>query len=278
MLSIYCDESHDSKKQRAFVVAGLLGDAWQWAALRSPWADRTGGAVFHAADCESGYGDFRGIAKQDLTRLHIDLTRSLANSGVIGWGLGIDLAGCRRAFPDMLPTHVYCSGVLRTLDFLLAKAHSTKPLEPVEIVFDRHRETEHDSGLLFKYAREGGGWEDQGILPAGIRFAARTEIGIQAADLWARELMKFLDGSVFSKDYVPRPQWTTLIGTRRFGGDLQFAEYFEDMKLKMPALEAQTGMSRAGYLAWLQRKRRQDNQSNRITYMMEVAADDRIPK
>jgi len=43
----------------------------------------------------------------------------------------------------------------------------------------------------------------------------------------------------------------------------------------MPTLEAQTGMSAASYAKWLTRKRRIDNQSNRIAYMMEVAADDR---
>jgi len=36
------------------------------------------------------------------------------------------------------------------------------------------------------------------------------------------------------------------------------------MKRNMPALEAQTGMSRAEYGAWLHKKRRQDNQSNQI--------------
>jgi hypothetical protein len=61
----------------------------------------------------------------------------------------------------------------------------------------------------------------------------------------------------------------------RFGGDLQFAEYFESMKSQMAALEAKTGMSRAAYAKWLVRKRRIDNQSSRITYMMEVAAKDR---
>ena len=66
-----------------------------------------------------------------------------------------------------------------------------------------------------------------------------------------------------------------LLTTGRFGGDLQVGEYFDDMKVKMPALQAQTGMNRAAYSEWLHKRRRQDNQSNRIAYMMEVAAKDR---
>ena len=54
MFSIYGDESHDSKKERVFVVAALLGDSIQWLNLRSLWTERTGGRIFHAADCESG--------------------------------------------------------------------------------------------------------------------------------------------------------------------------------------------------------------------------------
>lgn len=274
MLSIYGDESHDSKEERVFVVAGLLGDASQWAGLRVSWGDRTCGRRFHAADCESGYGDYREAAPEERASLHVDLTRILANSGLIGWGLGIDLAGCRRAFPNMLRSHIYCSGLLRTLGFLLEKAHSHKPPEPIEIVFDQNRETEYNSGLLFQYAGEEG-WKGQGLLPAKIKFANRTEIGIQAADLWAREIMKFFDGNLFSESYVPRAQWTALTSTRRFGGDLQFAAYFDDMMRKMPELESLTGMSGRKYVAWLQEKRRHDDQSNRITYMMEVTAKDR---
>jgi hypothetical protein len=275
MLSIYGDESHDSREERVFVVAGLLGDAPQWADLRASWRDRTCGRRFHAADCESGYGDYRDASPEERARLHIDLTRILVDSGLIGWGLGIDLAGCRRAFPDISKSHIYCSGLLRTLDFLLEKAHSHEPPEPIEIVFDQNRETEYNSELLFQYAGEEGDWKGQGPLPERIKFANRSEIGIQAADLWAREIMKFFDGNLFSESYEPRVQWTALTSSRRFGGDLQFATYFDDMKRKMPELESLTGMSGRKYREWLQKKRRHDNQSNRIRYMMEVAAKDR---
>ena len=87
--------------------------------------------------------------------------------------------------------------------------------------------------------------------------------------------MKFFDGNLFSETYTPREQWKILERTRRFGGDLQFGSYFQSMKAQMLTLEAQTGMSAAAYAKWLTRKRRVDNQSNRIAYMMDVAADDR---
>src|SRR5437588_8897493 len=113
MISIYGDESHDSMKQRAFAVAGLLGNSKQWDKLNTLWAGRTLGKTFHAADCESGYGDFRGFAPHERVRLHMDLTGILADSGLIGWGLGIDVASCKRAFPKMPRAQIYCSAFLR---------------------------------------------------------------------------------------------------------------------------------------------------------------------
>ena len=246
-----------------------------WNPLNQAWRTRTGGVPFHAADCESGYGDYRLVDPVERTQLPLDLAQILAKSGIIGYGIGIDLVGCRRAFPDMLADHTYYSAFLRTVDFLVARARAMNSNEPVKIVLDRHQRTEHNTGLLYKYASEDGRWQDESVLSDRLSFASRDEIGIQVADLWVREFMKYFDGHLFSDQYVARPQCQVLLDTGRFGGDLQCAEYFDDMKVKMPILEAQTGMGRERYISWLKRKRRQDNQSNRIVYMMEVAAEDR---
>jgi hypothetical protein len=59
MLAVSGDESHDDKKQRVFAVAGIMGTQEQWDTLTPIRLARTGGKVFHAADCEAGYGPFR---------------------------------------------------------------------------------------------------------------------------------------------------------------------------------------------------------------------------
>lgn len=274
MLAIYGDESSDSKGNRVYAVAGLLGGEESWEGLREDWAARTGDKVFHSADCESGYGDFKDTPPEERDRLHKDLAVVLAGSGLIGWGIAVDLAGARKAFPDMLPEHVPNSCFLRAVDFHMRKALADYPPQPIRIVFDQNRKTEHNSRLLFEYlADEAGKVRSQ--LPNTPEFVSRQDIGVQAADLWVRELMKFFDGTLFSHTYRPREQWRSLVNSRRFGGDLQFGDYFESMKDQMAALEAKTGMSHATYAKWLVEKRRIDNQSNRIAYMMEVAAKDR---
>jgi len=67
MLFVFGDESQSSK-QRVFAIAGLLGNADQWAALRIKWSERTGGRVFHDADCESGYGSYRNEPEDSIER------------------------------------------------------------------------------------------------------------------------------------------------------------------------------------------------------------------
>jgi hypothetical protein len=160
--------------------------------------------------------------------------------------------------------------------FHIDKAHADFPSQPLRIVFDRNRRTGYNSRLLFDYLAEESEPRNKQWLPSGLEFVSREEVGVQAADLWVRELMKFLDGSLFSGDnYKPREQWNVLYGTGRFGGDLQFGEYFQSMKDQMATLESNTGMSKDRYIAWLHQKKRQDNQSNRIEYMRYVAAKDR---
>jgi hypothetical protein len=83
-LFAFGDESHDSTKERIFRVAGLLGDERQWASLREKWNARLG-TVFHAADCDSGYGDSRGMPEDDRHRLHRELTAIVAATGLIGY-------------------------------------------------------------------------------------------------------------------------------------------------------------------------------------------------
>ena len=100
MLSVFGDESHDPTKARVFAVAGLLGDENQWASFRQAWNTRLNGSIFHAAECEAGYGDFRGMPEPERHRLHRELTKMVAESGLIGYGHVMDLAGCRAVVPE----------------------------------------------------------------------------------------------------------------------------------------------------------------------------------
>jgi hypothetical protein len=85
MLSVFGDESHDKTKSKVFAVGGLIGTDEQWSSLRSKWKELTGEIVFHAADCESGFGDYSGVPEDERLRLHRRLTILLADSQLFGF-------------------------------------------------------------------------------------------------------------------------------------------------------------------------------------------------
>src|SRR5580693_7661739 len=102
MLSAFGDESHDQTKTRVFVVAGLLGNDKDWDGFRRQWEERIGDSIFHAADCESGHGNFEGMPESERLKLHLDLTQILAGSKLMGYGRAVDLAGCREVAPHVM--------------------------------------------------------------------------------------------------------------------------------------------------------------------------------
>jgi hypothetical protein len=270
VLSVCGDESHDPTKSRVFAVAGLLGDAHTWDSFRSKWTARTGGIVFHAADCESGYGDFKHIGEADRHRLHRNLTSLLADSNLLGWGCVIDVKGCRDVFPETvndMPDMVYYDCFLKTVVRLCDLASRFIPSDRVEFTFDRHRETQYNSGLLYN-------WLSTHRPQAAdvIKFGTRREVGVQAADLWAREVMKRCDGWLFDHGVLPRPQWHTLKSTRRFNCDFHLASYFASMKSQMEEVCARAGFNQDDYEKWVRSNNLVDNLSNRFRYCSLVGS------
>lgn len=265
MLSVFGDESHDSTKERIFAVAGLVGDENQWTAFRQRWNEHLGGSVFHAADCESGFGDFRDMPEDERLRLHRDLTRIVAGSGLMGYGHAIDLAGCRnvahavlREFPDMPYYDCFLKTVLKLADFA---AHFV-PSDKVEFIFDRRRETQYNTGLLFRWMRV-----YRPDIAGSVMFGDRREPGIQAADLWARELMKRCGTHLFDDRARPRLQWNILAATKRFQFHFTLGRELAQTLDETPDLP---GFNHAEYERWREKKNLNDNLSNRFRYIAGI--------
>ena len=272
MLSVFCDESHDSTKARVFAVAGLLGDESQWKSFRQQWNGCLRGLIFHAADCESGYGEFREMPENDRHRLHRDLTRMVAESGLIGYGQVIDLAGCRAVAPNVLkdfPDMPYYDCFLKTVVKLSDFAAHFVPRDKVDFTFDQHRETQYNAGLLYDWITA---YKPE--TTERVSFASRQEPGIQAADLWARELMKRCDTHLFNDRARPRPQWNILASTKRFQFHFTLGRELAKTLDETPIL---AGFDHSEYEQWRVRNKMADNLSNRFRYASKVDRADKSP-
>jgi hypothetical protein len=266
MLSVFGDESHDPTKARVFAVAGLLGDENQWALFRQAWNTRLNGSIFHAAECEAGYGDFRGMPEPERHRLHRELTKMVAESGLIGYGHVMDLAGCRAVVPEVLkdfPDMPYYDCFLKTVIKLSDFAGHFIPRDKVQFTFDRRKETQYNAGLLYEWITA-----HKPDNAGKVSFASRVEPGIQAADLWARELMKRCDTHLFDDRARARPQWNTLMCTKRFQFHFTLGR---ELSQTLDATPLLAGLNHADYECWRAENKLVDNLSNRFRYASVMA-------
>lgn len=99
-LHLFGDESADETRQRVFAISGLVGTDREWQFAEDAWVERTGGQVFHAADCETKYAHDSDRTKHKANlELYKDLTEILVNGYVAGICMALDLVSFRECFP-----------------------------------------------------------------------------------------------------------------------------------------------------------------------------------
>src|SRR3954464_3220387 len=185
MLFAYGDESCDGSKQRVFAVGAVIGAEEQWQALEQNWLARIGGVPFHARDCDSDLGNFAALPQGDNKKLYADLTGLLADSGLGGWSVAIDLASQRDIFPDAMDMSYY-KGFSEIVEHMKNCAHFNG--ERVRFTFDRRQETAYNTALLFTMLRGIPEWER--FIEGDLMFeCSRNNPRLQAADLFVREVM-----------------------------------------------------------------------------------------
>jgi hypothetical protein len=271
MLQVFGDESHDSKGVRVFAVAVLFGTEQQWAEFKGPWQAGLQGRVFHAADCETDHGDFAGSEHSENLKVYADLTKILASSHLLGFGSAMDLAGYHEFFPDR-PADIPYYRCFRDVVFQCGRwAKWAIPLDEAQFHFDQRVESDYNAGVLYGHIATLQDWDCAPFLRKTLKIASRSEVGIQAADLYAREVMKHLDNTVGPVKRPMRRSMETLRATERFGCDLHLRDFFEGFRMKFDLVAARVGMSQEHYREWLTKTGLADSISSRHRYLVSVA-------
>jgi hypothetical protein len=215
--AVFGDESHDETKARVFAVAGVFGSDDQWKQLKTKWLGRTGGRIFHASDCETNQGDFASTSNSDNKLLYKDLTVLLAESGLLGYGVAIDLAGHHQFFPDVPADIPYFICFRDVICQCTEWARMSVPHDSLKFTFDIRQESNYNAGALYDYMVKAPEWKGQEFDEIG--FASRGIAEIQVADLYAREVMKHLDNMVGPIQRPTRLSMQALTSTHRFGAN-----------------------------------------------------------
>jgi hypothetical protein len=92
VIRFYCDESYD-KESRVYAMGGYIARDRDWAKISRRWRNtclRYGVPFFHAADCEDGRGEFRGMSKEKRISLKTELVDAICDphDGAVGFGIG----------------------------------------------------------------------------------------------------------------------------------------------------------------------------------------------
>jgi hypothetical protein len=266
---IFGDESADETEQRTFAVSGLIASPDDWASFTHAWSSRTGGKIFHAADCESDAGDFKVTPTNthaDNLNLYKDLTQILAKNKIRGYAAAFDVASWRETFPAVPRDVGYYKCLTEVLKHFLYTPDYHDGTE-MEFSFDHRKESEYNAGLLYTYLIAVPEWKEKNLfLGARISFASRRDVRIQAADLVAREAMKLLD------DHGKRPMRKSLLALAKVPGapfkfDCFGRDYCLDARRKWGEAEKVTGMTPAAYFCFLNEHRLADNWSNRFRFV-----------
>jgi hypothetical protein len=271
VLTVFADESADEQKQRVFAVGGLIGRREEWDALKVVWNARTGGKVFHAADCESDEGEYKGIDHRENLKLYADLAGILAGgNNLLGFGVAIDLAKYHMIFPGLPDDQPYYLCFHDVVKYFASVGYLHIPREPVNFTFHRHVNRQYNATVLYDYMVHLPEWKFCDYIGETVSFADERAVGIQAADLIAREAMKHLDNQIGPAPRLPRASIRTLGRSNRF----KFHFYVEGSLLALAKMAQALDLSTLresehllGFGEWLSLEKITDTIANRIRYI-----------
>lgn len=253
--SVFGDESYDAKRKRAFAVAGLFGNEKDWDALAAKWTGNTGGEEFHAAkwQTDNRHGEYAA------------LTKILAASKLLGWGAVMSVLKYESIFSNAADNDLpYYICFIRVIDHFGYWTRLAIPQGTVKFTFDQNLDVQYNAAAIYNYVAHLPEWSDSKFLEKEVSYSTRANPRIQAADLWAYEVMKHMDNSIVGPKRRPtRGSLIELRKTKRFGFDMIDDAYFEGMKQNSLA-NPRPGL--ANYHAWREKLKLQDCTSTRIRY------------
>ena len=261
----YGDDGADEKKERSIAIGVIAGYEDWWQSVEDQWKVRCGGIPFHANDCESNRGDYKGIPHEQNKAMYRDLTGILAASKVGGLGIAIDLTAQRKVFPYS-PDLAYYKAFVECMSRLSELGQNLGDV--AKLTFDISTENEFNAALLYKVMRDGDPVFLQWLHPEISFIPARDSPRIQTADLLAFEAWKALDHTV-GPVKRKRRSWDLLRATGRFE-TLSYGEaWFTDLKAHIDSrdLERRVKFNQGDYEQWLRDKRRHHDRSNLFKFI-----------
>lgn len=271
VLIVYGDDSTDEKGERIFAVAGVMGTQEEWDILKPKWVEHTGGKIFHATDCESGYGDYNGIPKDKRLKEYKDLTQLLVNTKMMGFGFAVDIKAYRTYISDGFEDGPYFYCFVGVVMAFAETAYLHVPRQTVQFIFDINHKVRYNAAFLYdNYITQLDDWKYRSCIEDKIGFTTSKTVEIQVADLFAHETMKHFDNELTNQRRI-RKSLDAILDTDRFKCLIYDENKLQKMRDDYNAFEIEcgkVGIMRENYDNWLSKHNCQDNCENKTRYLM----------
>jgi len=267
MYTAYGDDSADETKHRVFAVAGLFGSKTDWNQLRIKWRARTKGKIFHATECDADLGAYEYTGHKENKQLYADLTNIIAKSNLLGWAVSLSLLDFKELLVPHLDENPYYICFHSVVIALAKNGSFCIPRRRIKFIFDRNQEIAYNAGALYDHIvrQSTKEWSFGDLMDDELGFATRKTVGIQAADLLAREAMKLLDNRIGPVSRNTRKSTQVLLATKRIKIRQYDRKWCEDMLRNSQNHQ----YLRTEYLTWLEDQRLNHTLANRLRYEMQ---------
>lgn len=190
MLECYFDDSSDDRREKFLVSGGLIGSPEQWDAFIIHWSPiaRQLNKPFRSAECECGFGQFRGWPKSERDELMARLVSAVRVCRLSGFASIVPVEAYRDAFPDCRDDDPYLLTLPHTIMNMAVIGHRAN--QDVNIWFECGK---WDAAISRAFQSvKGMAWKPAQRLRA-ISLGSKDEYPLQSADLIAREAYKYLN-------------------------------------------------------------------------------------
>ncbi|MBZ5533025.1 MAG: DUF3800 domain-containing protein [Acidobacteriia bacterium] len=217
VLTAFLDESYDKE---IFVVAGFFSYEDDWRRLEKRWkATLRENRIkrFHAADCNSGFGEFSGWTAKRRTGLMKRLLRFIVEQEMYGIYSGVVQPAFRAEFRIRTDDEAYPLCLQHCLEIIGEKTVRLPATEKVKIIVDSSRFASKGADV-FHFMKTKRGWQ-HGTRLHSITFSSWREfIPLQCADLMAYETFKMLRRTEVEPHRSERKSFSVLARLPIFGG------------------------------------------------------------
>jgi hypothetical protein len=193
-LRAYFDDSGDPKREQFAAIGGLVSPTGPWNVFDTHWSVATYDlkGPFHATDCESQRGIFKGWSIDQSSALMKKLVGIIRLSGVMTFGAVVPIPEYRAVFPNSGPYDPYFLAFKQAIINMAGVAyditHSTVESVGMRIIIE---DGDSSSGAfdIWHQLRRLQSWNHARYL-TGFDTGTKQLLALQGADLMAREAYK----------------------------------------------------------------------------------------